>query len=83
MFLMRWTGKPRPISAALLAGIFGMLFGLLCAVSYFFTGGPGAALAWWTAGIPFDIIHGISNFTVTLLLFEPLYHLLTRLKNQF
>ena len=83
VFLMRWTGKPRTISAALLAGIFGMLFGLLCAVSYFFTGGPGAALAWWTAGIPFDIIHGISNFTVTLLLFEPLYHLLTRLKNQF
>ena len=83
VFLMGWNGKPRSISAALLAGIFGMLFGLLCAVSYFFTGGIGAAFAWWTAGIPFDIVHGISNFAVTLLLFDPLYRLLSRLKNQF
>ena len=83
VFLMGWNGKPRSISAALLAGIFGMLFGLLCAVSYFFTGGIGAAFAWWTAGIPFDIVHGISNFAVTLLLFDPLYCLLSRLKNQF
>lgn len=80
-FLISKNGPPRAFSAALLAGIYGMLFGLLCAVSYLFTGGPGAALAWWTAGIPFDIIHGISNFAITFLLFDPLYRLLGRLKN--
>ena len=35
VFLMRWTGKPRTISAALLAGIFGMLFGLFCFLLFY------------------------------------------------
>lgn len=82
VFLMGWKGRPRTISAALLSGIFGMMFGFFCSISYLFAGGPGAALAWWAAGIPFDIVHGISNFILASLLFRPLFELLTRLKNQ-
>lgn len=77
-----WKNKtPRPFGIALLSGTFGMLFGLFCAIPYLFAGGPGAALAWWTAGIPFDIVHGAGNFFLALILFQPLYRLLTALKH--
>lgn len=80
VFLLWGHGTPSPPSVSLLAGIFGMLFGLFCSVSYLFMGGPGAALAWWISGIPFDILHGAANFLLTLVLFQPLYSLLIRLK---
>lgn len=80
VFLL-WKDKPPKLfGAALLSGCFGLLFGLLCSVSYLFTGGPGAAFAWWSAGIPFDIVHGAGNFVLALVLFQPLYRLLTALK---
>ena len=55
-----------------LSGIFGMLFGLLCSPVYFVAGGVDVAISWWIAGIPVDIVHGISNFIVCLVLFKPL-----------
>ena len=79
-FALGKHGCPSSLSAALLSGIFGLLFGLLCAISWLFAGGPGAALAWWASGIPFDIIHGTGNFVLALILFQPLYSLLNRLK---
>ena len=27
--------------------------------------------AWWIAGIPFDLVHGISNLIIGLVLFRP------------
>lgn len=79
-FLFWKDRPPKAIGIALLSGCFGLLFGLLCSVSYLITGGPGAAFAWWSAGIPFDIIHGAGNFVLSLVLFQPLYRLLTALK---
>lgn len=81
LFLFWKNRTPGSFSIALLSGTFGMLFGLFCSVSYLFAGGPGAALAWWMAGIPFDIIHGAGNFFLALILFQPLYRLLTALKH--
>lgn len=75
-----YRNKPGTLSISLHSGIFGMLFGFLCSGFYFVSGGPGAALAWWIAGIPFDIIHGAGNFLLSLILFDPLYRLLTFLK---
>ncbi|WP_124065625.1 hypothetical protein [Clostridium sp. E02] len=72
--------KPSAYLAATVSGIFGMLFGFFCSLTYILTGGLPAAFIWWTAGIPFDIVHGISNFILTLILFHPLYHVLTALK---
>ena len=60
---------------AALAGIFGLLFGALCAVPYFFVGGWAAAFAYWVAGIPFDLIHCVSNAALTFVLLIPLYKL--------
>ncbi|NCB73578.1 MAG: hypothetical protein EOM51_02395 [Clostridia bacterium] len=65
---------------AAIAGLFGLCFGLLCAIPYIFIGGPAFALSYWVSGIPFDITHCISNFVLTLLLLNPLRKLLTRLR---
>ncbi|MDD3921416.1 MAG: hypothetical protein PHO41_09625 [Eubacteriales bacterium] len=67
------------LSWALLSCVFGLLFGALCAIPYLFIGGAASAFAYWVAGIPFDLIHGVSNFIVALLLFQPLKTLLERL----
>ncbi|MDD5824073.1 MAG: hypothetical protein PUD55_06650 [Firmicutes bacterium] len=53
---------------AAVAGAFGFAFGALCAIPYIFMGGWNAAVAYWMAGIPFDLIHGVSNFIIVLFL---------------
>lgn len=61
------------------AGIFGLLFGALCSIPYFFVGGWAAAFSYWVAGIPFDLIHCASNAVLTFTLLLPLYNLCCRL----
>ncbi len=56
-----------------LDGAFGLFFGALCAIPYGIAGGWYAALSYWTAGIPFDLIHCASNFVVTMLVFKSVY----------
>ena len=60
------------------AGAFGFLFGALCAITTFAISGPATALGWWISGIPFDIIHGISNFIVFLVLYKPVKAVMDR-----
>lgn len=57
------------------AGIFGLLFGALCAIPYFFIGGWAAAFSYWIGGIPFDLVHCVSNMVLTFVLLMPLYNL--------
>ena len=72
---------------ACVSGAFGLLFGLLCAVPYFFIGLAGGGVSqglmqmfsWWVAGIPFDLIHGVSNFALMLALYRPIANLLRRI----
>ena len=56
----------------LLLGIYGFCFGALCAIPYLFVGGPGAALAYWISGIPYDIFHCLGNVVAGAVLFKPL-----------
>lgn len=65
---------------SILSGAFGLFFGALCAVPYFFLGAGGGAgvaagirtaLAWWVAGIPWDIVHCAGNFALMLVLYQP------------
>ena len=64
---------------SMVSAFFGLLFGLLCSIPYLFIGLPGGgaagglatAFAWWIAGIPWDIVHGIANFVLMLVLFYP------------
>lgn len=56
---------------SMVSGIFGLSFGFLCAIPYIFTSGIYGAFAWWVQGIPFDLIHGIANFVIMLVLYHP------------
>lgn len=67
---------------AVLAGAYGLMFGALCAIPYLFIGGPVAAFTWWVAGIPYDIIHCVSNFILCSLLFCPLRNVLRRIADR-
>ena len=77
-----FAGKNRSLSAlpcALISGGFGLGFGLLCAVPYLFIGGPVMMASWWVAGIPFDLLHGVSNFILCLILFSPIHSILRKM----
>ena len=68
-----------PVWWALLAGVFGMAFGLLCSPVYIAIGGIDYAIRWWLSGIAFDVPHAIGNTVIALVLFAPLRKLLERL----
>ncbi len=60
--------------------VYGFLFGALCSITYLFIGGFSAMTAYWISGIPFDLLHMGGNFLTALVLCEPLYQSLSRLK---
>ena len=68
-----------PLGWALLSGVFGLSFGLLCAPVDFLLGDWGFVVSKWISGIPFDLAHCAGNFVMALLLFVPLRKLLTNL----
>lgn len=76
-WLMR--GADHPLAWALLSGVYGLLFGALCAPVTLVLSGPVAALTWWISGIPYDLLHFAGNFVLALVLFRPLRRLLGRL----
>lgn len=83
MYLYVWTilwgiallfrTEKNPVIWAFISGFFGLFFGTLCSVPYFITGGVSMGLSWIASGLMMDIIHGVGNFFVALLLFKPLY----------
>ena len=79
--LVAWLMRSQtsPWVWALVAGVYGLFFGALCAPVYLFTGGVAFAVSWWVSGIPFDAIHCAGNFAMALVLFVPLRRLLAQL----
>lgn len=75
VLLLRRGGEKPPLLWAAASGTFGLSFGALCALPYL-AGGSRAALSYWVAGIPFDLVHCGGNFFLTLTLEGPLYRLL-------
>ena len=65
---------------AAIAGLHGLCFGALCDMPYFFICGWQMAFSWWLSGIPYDVIHCVSNTVLTFVLLPPLRTLLERLK---
>ncbi len=61
---------------SILSGFYGITFGALCSIPYFFAGGPSAAFAYWVSGIPYDLTHCIGNVVVCLVLYKPLRYVL-------
>ena len=69
-----------PVWWALLSGMFGMAFGLLCSPVYMIVGGSVSyGIRWWLSGLVFDVPHAIGNFCIALVLFVPLRKLLNKL----
>ncbi len=54
------------------SGIFGLIFGTLCSIPYFITGGIPAGIAYIIGGFSFDIPHCIGNIVLTLILYIPI-----------
>ena len=67
---------------AVIAAVFGLSFGALCAIPYLFIGGVEMAFSYWISGIPFDLSHCAGNFIITLLLYKPLYRIMAKLIKQ-
>lgn len=75
--LMKKTDSAPMLAVA--AAIFGLLFGTLSAIPYFFIGGFGGGIGYILAGIPFDLVHCIANFVTVLVLFMPLDRLFKKI----
>lgn len=61
-----------PLFWAVICGLYGLAFGGLCSLVYFFIWDGSAVLAWWLAGLQFDLYHMAGNFVLTLFLYLPL-----------
>lgn len=78
LVLLVWLFRKRGnFWLSFLAGIFGLFFGALCAIPYLAIGGLPMAFAWWISGIPWDLVHGVSNFVLCLVLLPRIREVLT------
>lgn len=61
------------------SSLFGFSFGFLCSFTYAAIGAMNGGIrnglvvgfAKWVSGIPFDILHGLGNFVIMMILFHP------------
>ena len=64
---------------AVVAGVFGLLFGPLMYLEYFaINGGWEMFFAMWVSGIPYDLTHCIGNFVFTLVLYRVIDRILNK-----
>lgn len=86
LFTMLFRKFKSPVNMAVLSGFFGLAFGFLCSFPLLFISfggygtGFGAMISYWIAGIPFDIVHGVSNFVIMLVLYKPVTNVLEKVK---
>lgn len=74
--------KIKPIVYMCLCGLHGFLFGILYSLQLIIFGLDfGATISWIITGLPFDFIHGVSNFFCGILIC-PLIALLKQIKKQ-
>lgn len=78
-----FRGMDSVLGWAVLSAAFGLCFGLLCTPVYWVTGGWAFALSWWISGIPYDLLHCVGNFFLTLVLFKPCRRVLEQLFEQY
>lgn len=77
-----------PVFWAIISSAFGFLFGLFCAIPYVvigtvsggFINGLYTGFTWWIAGIPWDILHGIGNFVIMIVLYQPVKKVFGKMK---
>lgn len=67
------------VTASVILGAYGLSFGFLYSIPYFFAGGWAAGFSYWVSGIPFDLLHCAGNAAVSLVCYRPLRILLGKL----
>ena len=77
------TGKTQTpvITTSIILGAYGLFFGFLYSIPYFFAGGWAAGFSYWVSGIPFDLLHCAGNIAVSLVCYRPVRSLLGKLYN--
>ena len=70
------------LALAIFSAIYGLIFGFLYAIPYFFVS-PSYAITYWISGIPYDIVHMISNYFIMLTLGKIFYNLIKNLNKQY
>ncbi len=75
------TGKTQTpvITTSIILGAYGLSFGFLYSIPYFFAGGWAAGFSYWVSGIPFDLLHCAGNIAVSLVCYRPVRSLLGKL----
>lgn len=74
--LKRWLFKSW--HWAIVSAFFGIIFGSLFSIYYYFLYGT-LSLIYLIQGLPYDLIHAVSNFFIALILFEPVSKVLKKL----
>lgn len=82
LITMIFRNNKSPFFWTILSGSFGLSFGALCTIPYLFIGGFPMAISYFISGIPFDVIHCVSNYIIAFLLFKPLYRLFSWIKQK-
>lgn len=57
---------------AVVSGFFGLIFGTLCSIPYFITGGISMGIAYIISGFGFDVTHCVGNIVLMLILYIPI-----------
>lgn len=65
---------------AVVAGVFGLIFGSLFAIAYLPVN-PAYAFSYWISGLPWDVWHAACNFLLMLIAGQPIHRLLKKIKN--
>lgn len=71
IYLLKPIIKERTYGWAIISGLWGILFGMLFAINHGIFYGFNFSMIYWIKGLSFDLIHLVSNYLITLLLFEP------------
>ncbi|WP_338983242.1 hypothetical protein [Spiroplasma endosymbiont of Othius punctulatus] len=84
-FLLKKIIEKQWLVFVLINTIFGLLFGSVDTLIFYFLYGFNneATLVYWIKSIPFDLIHGASNFLIALTLYKPLSSLKTKLRSHY
>ncbi len=64
---------------ATIAAFYGLFFGTLCSIPYFVVGGASMGIPWIINGIPYDIIHCVSNFVLVYVAYNPIKNTLKKI----
>lgn len=76
--VLLFRSQNSPLFWSIVSGFYGLFYGALCSLIYFFIGGASMAFSYWISGLAFDLTHCIGNFIVCIALFKPLHSILIK-----